>query len=57
VVALLERLPVEVLGELRQRLAVVVDGDRGVLLRGGELVPDLLVERVVETAHSRSGAG
>ena len=34
VVPLLDRLPVEVRGELRQRLRVVVDGDRHVLLRG-----------------------
>jgi hypothetical protein len=44
VVALLERLAVEEACELRQRLGVVVHGDRHVLLVGGELVPDLLVE-------------
>jgi hypothetical protein len=43
VVPLLDRLAVEVGGELRQRLGVVVDGDRDVLLRRAELVGDLLV--------------
>ena len=38
VVPLLDRLAVEVRGELRQRLRVVVDGDRDVLLRRRELV-------------------
>ena len=38
VVPLLDRLAVEVRGELRQRLRVVVDGDRDVLLRRAELV-------------------
>ena len=50
-VPLLDRLAVEVRGEVRQRLGVVVDRDRDVLLRGGELVADLLVDGVVETAH------
>ena len=44
VVPLLDRLAVEVRRELGQRLRVVVDGDRDVLLRGRELVRDLLVE-------------
>ena len=44
VVALLHRLAVEEAGELRQRLVVVVDRARHVLLVGGELVADLLVE-------------
>ena len=44
VVALLERLAVEEARELRQRLGVVVDRDRDVLLVRGELVADLLVE-------------
>jgi hypothetical protein len=44
VVALLQRLRVEERRQARQRLAVVVDGDRRVLLKGGELVGDLLVE-------------
>ena len=52
VVPLLERLAVEVGGELRQRLRVVVHGDRDVLLRGGELVRDLLVEGVGEAGHA-----
>ena len=39
VVPLLERLAVEVLRQQRQRLGVVVDRDRHVLLRGGELLP------------------
>jgi len=43
VVSLLDRLAVEVRCELRQRLGVVVDRDRDVLLRRGELVADLLV--------------
>jgi hypothetical protein len=43
VVALLERLPVEERRQARERLGVVVDGDRRVLLRCGELVGDLLV--------------
>ena len=51
VVPLLERLPVEVRGELRQRLAVVVNGDRDVLLRGRELVRDLLVEFLLKGGH------
>ena len=60
VVALLDRLAVEVRGELRQRLRVVVDGDRDVLLRGAELVGDLLVEGVGEPGHrgdSNAGGG
>ena len=51
VVALLERLAVEERRELRQRLPVVVDGDRHVLLVRGELVGDLLVE----LGHERVG--
>ena len=51
VVSLLDRLPVEVRGELRQRLRVVVDGDRDVLLRGRELVRDLLVEFLLKGWH------
>ena len=62
VVPLLERLAVEVRGELRQRLRVVVDGDRDVLLRGAELVRDLLVEsagelRAIERDSRRSASG
>ena len=38
VVPLLDRLPVEVRGQQRQRLGVEPDRDRDVLLRGGELV-------------------
>jgi hypothetical protein len=44
VVALLERLRVEERGQSRERVVVVVDGDGEVLLRGRELVSDLLVE-------------
>ena len=51
VVPLLDRLAVEVRGQVRERLGVVVDRDRDVLLRGGELVADLLVDCVVERAH------
>ena len=51
VVPLLDRLPVEVRGEERQRLGVVVDRDRDVLLRGRELVADLLVQRLREACH------
>ena len=43
-VALLERLAVEEAGELGERLGVVVDRDRHVLLVRGVLVADLLVE-------------
>jgi hypothetical protein len=48
VVSLLERLPVEEGGEARERLGVVVDGHRHVLLRRAELVADLLVEAIDE---------
>ena len=51
-VSLLDRLPVEVRRELRQRLSVVVRRDRHVLLRGRELVPDLLVHGRRERAHA-----
>ena len=44
VLALLERLPVEEAGEPGERFGVVVDGRSDVLLGGGELVGDLLVE-------------
>ncbi len=44
VVALLDGLPVEQPGELREGVGVVVHGDRDVLLLGGELVCDLLGE-------------
>ena len=54
VVPLLHRLAVEVLRELRERLAVVVDRDRDVLLRGGHLAADLVVERVREVGHDRT---
>ena len=46
VVPLLDRLAVEVGGELRRRLRVVVDGDCDVLLRRAEFVRDLLVEGI-----------
>ena len=48
VVALLERLPVEVPGQLREVVVVEPHGDRDVLLRRRELVADLLGEKVVE---------
>jgi hypothetical protein len=48
VVALLDRLPVEEGGEAGQGLRVVVDRHPDVLLRGAELVRDLLVQRVGE---------
>ena len=51
VVPLLERLLVEVRRELRERLAVVVNRDRDVLLRRRELVRDLLVEFLLEGGH------
>ena len=44
VVALLERLAVEERRQLGQRQVVVVDGHRGVLLRGAELAADLVVQ-------------
>ena len=50
VVPLLDRLAVEMGGELRQRLGVEVHRDRHVLLRRGVLVPDLLVECLGEAA-------
>ena len=51
VVPLLDGLPVEVGRQERQRLGVVVDRDRHVLLRGAELVADLLVQRLREASH------
>ena len=48
VVALLQRLPVEVRGQPGQVLAVVPDRDGDVLLRGRELVADLRLEQLVE---------
>ena len=42
------RLRVEEAGELGQRLRLVVRADRDVLMRGGELVRDLVVERLDE---------
>ena len=51
VVPLLHRLAVEERGQLRERLGVVPDGDRHVLLRGAELVADLGVEGVGEAGH------
>src|SRR5262249_57681408 len=48
----LEGLTVEGGGELRHRLGVVVDGDRDVLLRRGELVCDLLVQGLGEACHA-----
>ncbi len=50
-IPLLDGLAVEVRGELREVLAVVVHGDRDVLLRRRELVPDLTVERLGEGRH------
>jgi hypothetical protein len=59
VVPLLDRLPVEEGSEPGQRLGVVVDGRPDVLLGGGELVRDLLVEGVGEAlvGHGRSLSG
>ena len=57
VVPLLDRLAVEMGGELRQRLGVVVHRDRHVLLRRGVLVRDLLVERLGEAGHRRDSRG
>ena len=51
-ISLLDRLPVEVRGELRKVLGVVVDGNRDVLLRRRELVRDLAVEGVSERGHA-----
>ena len=51
VIPLLDGLSVEDGGELRQRLGVVVRRDRHVLLRGGELVGDLLVQGFREAGH------
>jgi hypothetical protein len=48
VVALVESLRIEVLGQLRQIGGIEVDGDRSVLLRCRELVADLLLQEVVE---------
>ena len=48
VVTLLDRLAKEEGGEAEQRLGVVVDGDRHVLLMGGVLIGDLLVESIGE---------
>jgi hypothetical protein len=49
VIALLDRLAVEEVAQPREGLGVVVGRDRDVLLRRGELVPDLLVEQVDES--------
>jgi hypothetical protein len=57
VVPLLDGLAVEVRGEVRQRLGVVVDGDRDVLLRGAELAPDLLVQLRRKPAHGAEPNG
>ena len=58
VVSLLDRLAVEERGQLGERLGVVPDGNRDVLLRGAELVADLGVERVGERdMRSTSGGG
>ena len=51
VVPLLDGLAIEVGGELRKGLRVVVHRDRDVLLRRTELVPDLTVEGVREPGH------
>ena len=55
VVALLERLRVEEGGEARQRLGLVVHGDRDVLLVRGELVADLLVQAFDEGGGGHRG--
>src|SRR4029453_19660358 len=46
--------PVEVRPQVRQRLLVEIRRDRDVLLGGGELVADLLLDRIVELAHRRN---
>jgi hypothetical protein len=51
VVPLLERLTIEVGGKQRERLGVEPDGDRDVLLRGGELVGNLLVQLLWKARH------
>jgi hypothetical protein len=51
VIALLERLLVKVTRELWERLAVVVDGDGDILLRGAELAADLVIQAVNECCH------
>ena len=51
VVPLLHGLAVEVSGEVGKRFGVEPDRDRDVLLRGRGLIADLLVDRIVETAH------
>src|SRR6185436_13578199 len=51
VVPLLDRLAVEVGGELRQVLGGVVHRDRDVLLRRSEFVPDLTVQGICEGRH------
>ena len=56
VVSLLERLLVEVRRELGERLAVVVNRDRDVLLRRRELVRDLLVEFLLKGWHVRESS-
>ena len=57
VVSLLDRLPVEVRGQLRQRLRVVVHGDRHVLLRRAELARDLLVQLGGKPPHRGDSNG
>ena len=52
VVPFLDGLAIEVRGELREILGVVVDRDRDVLLRRGEFVPDLVVEGGREGRHT-----
>ena len=51
-VALLERLAVEVGRELPQGLEVEVNGDRDVLLRRGELTCNLFVQSLWEPGHA-----
>jgi hypothetical protein len=55
VVALLERLRVEEGGEARQRLGLVVHGDRDVLLMGRELMADLVVQAFDEGGCGHRG--
>ena len=57
VISLLDRLAIEVCGKPRERLRVVVDRDRDVLLRGGELVPDLLVQSLRKWGHAPTLTG
>ena len=47
-IALFDRLGVEVLGQLRQIVGVEINGDRDVLLRGAEFTANLLLQEGIE---------